>query len=98
MITINQFARLSSNLKYHNFFHFKSFYIEQSKPLSRLLQAVVLVKNYRRLRNKIPLINHIKTNAVSTLKTSKIYDGAAVLFHKRKDDDIQWLLRYNTHE
>ncbi|WP_039760303.1 hypothetical protein [Bartonella queenslandensis] len=46
----------------------------------------------------MPLMNHIKTKAVLTLETSKIYDNVAVLFHKRKDDDIQWLLRYNIHE
>lgn len=90
MITINQFACLSNNIKYYKIFFISNLFIlNQSKSFARLLQAVVWVKNYRRLRNKMPLMNHIKTNAVSTLRTSKIYDGTAVLSHKRKDDDIQ---------
>lgn len=90
MITINQFACLNNNIKYHKIFFISNLFIlNQSKSFARLLQAVVWVKNYKRLRNKMPLMNHIKTNAVSTLRTSKIYDGTAVLSHKRKDDDIQ---------
>ncbi len=37
----------------------------------------------------MPLMTHIKTKAVLTLGTSKIYDITAVLFYKRKDGDIQ---------